>query len=823
MERREHAARPVAGLLGLVVLALLFFATAAVAATPLRGAIDRSFGHNGRFFSRLGESLASSEFTSMLRQPDGKLVLTATVQTPYGGTRMVVQRRQPTGQLDPGFGEGGTTILPKAGSVKGLAIQADGRILVGVPPTDTLCRAVNSTVRRLAPNGAPDPSFGKQGVSAAVPFSVDRVAVDAEGRILVAGFAVSSHCIKGPAPRYELAVARLNADGTLDSGFGSDGVVHVGGEGEPGATRATGLVVGDDGRILVAGTRSLLRLSADGALDPSFGQGGIVETVDSPKALLALPGGEAVIAGSTSDAVWSCCAEPSDFVLSRHRPDGSLDADFGNDGRATLDVAEFDEASAVALSPDGGIVLAGGAVAADGCVAGDCAFTPILARFSSDGALDPDFGPGGRIVVEFPGGSPGYGYVPRIAGLAVAPSGQILAAGGAGRWSNGFVVAREPSGAPDPGFGDAGAIEEVRTLPSWSDPIGLAIGPGGKILVSASSDAGAHIRRGALVGLNADGSADLGFGPSGSFVPTEMWSPVAIDGRGRAYQIDRGVVARLDSRGQRDPLYGTEGTARLPRRFAVGAFLVRNDGTVLVVGRFATRQGMVAFRLTPRGLPDRGFGKNGVVEIGFGPTLAKALSVAVDRRGRIVLAGKVGLAAAVVRLLPDGRLDPRFARHGRRLNLPTGLTAGSDVALQADGKILVASSPGSLARSRFASLVRLRPDGALDRSFSRDGVRRVGRVARLLSLFVARRRILLATARGSFGDGYGADLRAYQLDGGIDPRFGRKGVASVPATVAGRTFRPVAAARQANGRIIVAGTARKIDGPGAAIALLRFR
>jgi uncharacterized delta-60 repeat protein len=822
MAEGENAPRFVAGVLGFVTLAVLFIA-AADAAAPLRGAIDRSFGHNGRFVSKLADALASSEFTAVVRQPDGKLVLTATRQVDRGGTEVVVQRRMPTGTFDADFGAGGTVIISRPGfpsDPTGLAMQADGGILVGVSKEGAKCDFV-SVVRALQPNGTPDGSFGESG-STALPFSADRLAVDSRGRVLVAGAAVHTEvCIKGPAPRHELAVARLLPSGALDSSFGQDGIVEPHSENPGLPTFASGLVVREDGTILLAGSRSLVRLSANGTLDPSFGKDGVVEPAGGAKALLALPGGDAILASGASS--YPCCVKPGDFVLSRYRPDGSLDNAFGSNGRATLDVAEFDEAGALALSPDGDIVLAGGAVGADGCRAGDCAFTPILARVTPDGALDPNFGHGGRIAVEPPGGSPDNGFSPWLAALAIAPSGRILAAGRTGRNSDGFIVARQANGQPDPAFGDAGAIDEVRTLPSRTELLDLAIGPSGKIFLSALSNAGVHISRGVLLALNSHGSVNAEIGGAARFAATEMFGSLESDGQGRVYQVDGSLVARFDGRGQRDRHYGSDGVARLPDHFAAGAFLVRDDGTVLVVGRFAFRRKMAAFRLTPKGLPDRGFGNGGLVEIGFGRTLATARAVAIDRRGRILLAGRAGLAAAVVRLLPDGRLDPHFGRHGRRANLPTCLADGAKVALQASGKILVAASPGTLARSRFTSLLRLRPNGALDRSFSRDGVVRVRRAAELLSLFVSGRQIVLATKRGFSGDGYGADLRAYRLDGGVDRRFGRNGVATVSPSFAGRAFRPAAVARQADGRIVVAGTARKLDGPGTAVAVFRFR
>jgi uncharacterized delta-60 repeat protein len=277
-------------------------------------------------------------------------------------------------------------------------------------------------------------------------------------------------------------------------------------------------------------------------LASTFGKGGVAESLGGPKALLVLPGDETVIASSNSNTVFqSCCWNAGDFVLSRYRPDGNLNTDFDGDGRVIVDVGDFDEASALALSPDGKIVLAGGVASAEDCGAGDCAFTPILARFTPSGALDPGFGQGGRTPVAFPGGFPGYGYVPWIAALAIAPNGQILAAGGAGSRSDAFVVAREPNGQPDPSFGSGGSTSEIRTLPSWTEPLGLAIQPNDKILVSASSSAGTHAQRGILLGLTPNGRPDPMIGSGAGLVPTETMGPVRADRRGDVYQVEEAM------------------------------------------------------------------------------------------------------------------------------------------------------------------------------------------------------------------------------------------------------------------------------------------
>jgi uncharacterized delta-60 repeat protein len=823
MGEGERSRRVLMGLLGFAGVATLLIVVATAAASPLQGTLDHSFGHNGRVVSDLGVAFADSKFTSMVRQPDGKLLLTATVEKEDGGTEWIVQRRGPAGDLDPSFGSGGivsVSSLKDSSRPEGLAVQGDGRILVGGRGDE--CAPI-STVRRLLPDGSLDPSFGNSGVSATLPLSIDRIAVDTEGRILVAGSAIfRGRCGKN-GPSRELAIARVQANGSLDPSFGSGGVVRTRAEGMLEETSASGLAVREDGTILVAGgpAGSLLGLTTNGALDSSFGNDGAVELAGGPRALLTLPGNEAMVASSTS--LHCCLGRPGDFLLSRYAADGTFNAGFGNGGQVSLDVGALDEASALALAPDGSVLLAGGTAGAGDCRSGECVFTSILARFSATGALDPGFGQGGWIAVEHLGEASFHSYGPQIAALAISPNGQILAAGGDERRSDAFVIAREPSGQPDLTFGRAGLVDEIRTQPSTTRAIGLAIEPGGGILVSARSSTGEHGMRGILLGFKSNGRSDPKIGSGGGFVPIGAMGPARAGGANRVYIVGEGHVVRLDSRGRPDDDYGTHGIARLPDGFRASSSLARRNGKVLVAGRVGHRRGMAAFQLTPRGRPDRSFGRDGLAFAGFGVKFeSEAQSVAVDAEGRIVLVGRVGADAAALRLLSSGRPDPRFGRHGRVGPLPVLGADAMDVALQADGRILIAASPEAATQSGLTSLVRLGRNGARDRSFDRDGVLRVRGKASLLSVFANGRQIILLTKRGFFGEGFGVVLRAYRTNGAVDRRFGRRGIASA-ATSQSRLFRPTAASRQPNGRIVVVGTTGKNEGPGADVELLRFR
>jgi uncharacterized delta-60 repeat protein len=279
---------PGRGSVGAWVCAFVAIAVPALApsaAAKLQGELDRSFGNGGRAFLRLGGSVAPSSYNAIARQPDGSILLAGAVEASNGkyveGIGFV-QRRTASGAVDPSFGGGGV-LLPAASD---LALEADGRVLVAVPEGGGWC-AARSTVRRLQPSGAVDPSFGEGGVSATLPLHDASVAVDAEGRILVAGETSIGPCGKSGIPAFHAVLARLLPDGRLDPGFGEGGVATGPRLAEFRTDVVDGPVIRDDGSIVIATSQTLQAYTPTGAPDPGFGDAGIVDLKGDVEALSA--------------------------------------------------------------------------------------------------------------------------------------------------------------------------------------------------------------------------------------------------------------------------------------------------------------------------------------------------------------------------------------------------------------------------------------------------------------------------------------------------------------------------------------------------------
>lgn len=208
--------------------------------------------------------------------------------------------------------------------------------------------------------------------------NVQEMAVTPDGRIVTAGWAIN-----GPAPGFNDFVRVYRAEGGLDPGFGTGGEVYL-----EGYQDIAAMTTDSAARILVAQAATLRRLNQVGSPDASFGTGGEVHVDFSDQGaswaisdLLVDHSGRILIAGSASPGQ----SMPGSLVLARYLPDGAPDAGFGTNGRTVVPVGSDTGAPALALQPDGRIVVA----AANGNQ------PPVVGRLSPDGQIDEQFGRGG--------------------------------------------------------------------------------------------------------------------------------------------------------------------------------------------------------------------------------------------------------------------------------------------------------------------------------------------------------------------------------------------------------------------------------------------
>ncbi len=335
------------------------------------GSIDRSFGIDGKVTTDMGSGLRQEEALAVAIQSDGKIVVaghTAIDATPPArdpSPTFALARYNSDGSLDTTFGSGGKVSDNVNGQAYAVAIQGDGKIVVaGEFSFDSINGSDFSdfTVARFNPNGTLDLAFGGSGTGqvatdiGSATNSARNLVLQPNGAIVVSGKP------QGDQAGFDHTdVARYNANGTLDSSFGSGGKLTL-----AGVDVGQGLARQPDGKFVLAGsvavgssTRfALMRLNADGSTDSSFGSAGTVSTafaVNAAATGVALQGdGKIVAVGTTVLAV-----NPN-FVVARYNADGSTDTGFGSDGNLSIDFFGFtDIGESVLVQPDGKIVVGG--------------------------------------------------------------------------------------------------------------------------------------------------------------------------------------------------------------------------------------------------------------------------------------------------------------------------------------------------------------------------------------------------------------------------------------------------------------------------------
>jgi uncharacterized delta-60 repeat protein len=361
------------------------------------GDLDTTFGSGGKKTVNFGGTDAAR---AVLVQPNGRVV--AAGGGGPASSFCVVRLRSANGTLDPTFGSGGKRVVDLGSddeSVYGAALQPDGKIVLAGDSR------LQPAVVRLKANGALDTTFdgdGKKLFSWGAIGRVTAVVVAPNGKILLGGFS-------GPEGG-NIQVARMTAKGALDTTFGAGGIATV----DFGATEFGEAIARQaDGRILVAGQSSaggavIARLRATGVLDTDFGGDGRVTLPGggSLSAVLVQPDRNIVVAGNASGSAM--------MTVTRLKPDGSLDATFGSAGTTTVAFGSLaNPLGGAARQPDGKIVVAG--YTQDG---EDVA----VARLNTNGSLDATFGTGGKATVDF--GVATFGNA-----VALARNGRIVVAG----------------------------------------------------------------------------------------------------------------------------------------------------------------------------------------------------------------------------------------------------------------------------------------------------------------------------------------------------------------------------------------------------------
>ncbi len=285
------------------------------------GSLDSAFGTRGQVVPALpGTSLDGVKGIQTVR--DGRVVASATLRLADGSTRFVTLRLLPSGEIDPSFGAGQGYVLsgPTDAELGAMTMNRDGVVYLAGSSAGA------PYVMRLLPDGTPDPAFVNPALG--VAGRVTGLLIRTDGTL--------TYTVQTGAASF--TVVKLNAAGALDPTWGGTGVVtHVLSPGTGPGLGAAAVRQGPTTTTLVAGTDttaagtargSVIRLNADGSLDTTFGNKGIVRVSRSGRdvhitAMVRDRSGRIVLAGT---------GRAPDSMLVRLRASGARDSKFGNGG-----------------------------------------------------------------------------------------------------------------------------------------------------------------------------------------------------------------------------------------------------------------------------------------------------------------------------------------------------------------------------------------------------------------------------------------------------------------------------------------------------------
>jgi uncharacterized delta-60 repeat protein len=373
---------------------------------------------------------------------------------------------------------------------------------------------------RLTPRGLLDPGFGNNGsvITPLLPLqNRDRVTVtalleDATGRAIVVGWRTMSTAMDANFP--VIVAARFTSAGALDPSFGERGIVTTRID-QASVTQAFSAALDGDGRLLVAGYNGglqpdrpgsfdnwpirvvLLRYTAGGVLDPSFGTGGMASRVLVPAGPNGRAGRDflmydyghtktaALILDRQGRPVVAAAGEEGPITLMRFTREGAFDSGFGSAGTVQTPIGKRSGISTLFWDAEGRLLAAGTSDRSG-----------VLLRYSADGALDATFGDAG--IRRTP-----IGEEMKVSAALQEADGHLLAVASG---KNSVQLARyDKDGRPDQSFGSNG-VSSTALDRSVATAAGLAIDDAGTPVVTAVSRNGIFVLR-----FNRGGPVDKSF------------------------------------------------------------------------------------------------------------------------------------------------------------------------------------------------------------------------------------------------------------------------------------------------------------------------
>ncbi|MCX6218531.1 T9SS type A sorting domain-containing protein [Spirosoma sp.] len=631
------------------------------------GLLDNTFSEDG-----IQTVNSSSISIRSVGVQNGKIVVAGS-RTVLGEVDFAVLRYNADGSPDTSFSDDGlqTTNFGQNILDNGLALAIQGdKIVVAGTSSGYLA------IVRYNSDGSLDNSFSQDG----------KVTYDNQLFSPALSVAIQGNKILVPGGlNSDFAVVRFNSDGALDTTFGTSGVLttDVGDQFNESARTVT---IQGDKFVLTGNTAydlAAVRYNSDGSLDTGFGSNGKVIThfdgVDFVRpASAALQGDKLLIAGFTYTFAR---ASDEDVALVRYNANGSPDTSFSDDGKLTsfFPYARTFFTSSV-VQPDGKVVAAGYTFM---YLPGSLSDVFVVVRYNTDGTLDKTFSDDGIQTTDFGPGSQS------VANAVILQGNKIVLAGYSYNSDNNnntdFAVARYNSdGTPDNTFSGDG--KQLTDLGPASNDFGqLVIGQGDKIVVGGYSYNYETGMSTTLARYNADGSLDNSFSNDG--IQTTSFGDAGITTGALALQGDKlllagtsynsqtstlgFLVARYNADGSLDTSFGETGVVTTdfgPGSSVFAKFIRVQNDRILVVGYQSNETQVATARYKLDGTLDTSFGQNGKRLSPFPNGSTTYLTAVVGQDdGKFIVAGNTTDLAtyrqtfALARYNPDGSLDTGFA------------------------------------------------------------------------------------------------------------------------------------------------------------------
>lgn len=642
-----------------------------------------------------------------------------------------------------------------------VTVQTDGKVIIAGEFTNYAYSSKNG-IARLNADGTLDTTFD---VGTGANASIASIAVLPNGQIMIAGYFTTYNGIVANR------IARLNTDGSFDPTF-------IAGTG---SNSYNTLAVQTDGKILLGGyfttynglaSKHIIRLNSDGTPDTTFNVGlGPSSTVTK---IVVKPDGKIVIIGN-----FLTYAGISRKGIAQLNTDGTLDLGFNTIGAPGIE--------SVALQPDGKVLIGGYFVAYN--------FTTKngIVRLNLDGTVDTTF-------------NLGTANNSSIKEMVVQPNGKIVIGGQFTTYNSTAVnrIARlNNDGSLDTTFDTGtGANETVSSI---------AIKTNGTILIAGNFTTYNNTPRGRITQLKSDGALDQTFFSPGSFqsgsvggIYSMVLQPdekIIIAGNFYIYNgVAKTRIARLNSDGTLDTTFNAYTNS------SIECVVLQTDGKILIGGYFTTSNGVsrkYLSRLNANGTLDTSF------NIGTGASTS-VHAIAVQSDGKILIGGKFTsfngvVVSGLIRLNPDGAIDTTFAK------IILDYAHIESIVLQSDGKILIGGDFYKSDNSIKYNFVRLEPDGTLDATFNSGGVG----LPYLSFIEVIKLqtdgKILIGGSFSSYNNTVIQNIARINTDGSVDTSF-KPGIMVFVNTGTNQNGSVHAIDVQIDGKILIGGLMNSLEG-----------